>query len=91
MLDAQGGVCAITGTAPYGRTKLDVDHSHSLEKQLLSEGVEPQQAARRSVRGLLSRAANRRLLTSVRDDPAKLQKAIDYLADPPAQKVLSCS
>ena len=91
ILEAQGGGCAITGTKPYGKVHLDVDHDHAVEKMLLARGVLPQVAARASVRGLLSRAANRRLLPSVRDDVAKLQAAIDYLNDPPAQKVLKCS
>ena len=78
LLEAQGGVCAICG----GRRSynLDVDHSHSLERQ----GLPP----RDTVRGLLCKQCNRRVLRSVRDDVGILKSAIAYLEDPPAPKVL---
>jgi len=89
MLEAQGGGCAITGTRPYGKVHLDVDHDHAEEKRLLALGYDPQVAARMSVRGLLSRAANRKLLPAVRDDVGKLAAAIDYLTNPPAKRILT--
>ena len=40
------------------------------------------------VRGLLCKVCNRRLLPAVRDDPLRLQAAIDYIQHPPADRVL---
>jgi hypothetical protein len=71
----QGGVCAICQRAT-GRTRsLSVDHDHSLG------------SGRNSIRGLLCRPDNS-YLGHIRDDPAMLQRAIDYLAHPPARRVL---
>lgn len=78
LLGAQGGVCAICkGKRSYN---LDVDHDHTLEKLL---GV------RSSIRGLLCKQCNRRILRAVRDSIELLESAIRYLQDPPAQQVLA--
>lgn len=87
ILEAQGGKCAITGIKPT-RGHFDCDHDHTLERELLAAGVDPLAARRASVRGVLSRSANRRLLPAARDQVATLHRAIDYLTDPPARKVL---
>jgi Recombination endonuclease VII len=77
ILNAQGGVCAITKKSmPYN---LDIDHDHALERELIEAGMSPGEAHRRSIRGLLSKQANRRLLPAVRDDVGVLRAAIDYL------------
>lgn len=77
ILEAQGGVCAICGGE---RTyNLDVDHDHALG------------SGRQAVRGLLCKACNRRLLPAAKDSPDNLLRAIEYLRDPPARKVLSCT
>lgn len=78
ILAAQGGVCAICeGSRGYN---LHVDHDHALERQ----GV----PTRNTVRGLLCRACNARLLPAARDKVATLERAIVYLNDPPAFRVL---
>lgn len=77
LLEAQGGACAICG----GRRayNLDVDHDHALEDVV---GV------RASIRGLLCKQCNRRILRAVRDRIDILEAAIRYLKDPPARHVL---
>lgn len=85
MLAAQGGVCAICKKPrPYN---LPVDHDHQLERDLIEAGAEPLEAARRSIRGLVCKRENG-LLRDVRDDPAILRSAADYIDDPPARRVL---
>lgn len=80
MFDAQGGRCAIcNGTRSVN---LDVDHDHKLAQ------VGP---VRDSIRGLLCRNCNRRLLRAAKDSVAILEAAIEYLKNPPAQKVLNDS
>lgn len=75
---AQDGQCAICG----GRRKVyDVDHDHKLAAVLGS--------VRGSVRGLLCRRCNRRLLPAATDNVAVLNAAIRYLLEPPARVVLS--
>jgi hypothetical protein len=75
LLAAQDGACAICRRK--ARYNLDVDHSHSAVSRGLS--------VRDSVRGLLCKLCNRRLLTAARDDVAVLLRAIEYLNHPPAQ------
>lgn len=78
LLEFQGSVCAIClGKRPV----LSVDHCHRLERG----GVAP----RETVRGLLCRRCNGRLLTAALDSPEILRRAADYLEDPPAPHVLS--
>lgn len=85
MFEAQGGVCAICKKPrPYN---LPVDHDHQLERELIEAGVEPLEAARRSIRGLVCKRDNG-LLRDVRDDTQILRASADYLDDPPARKVL---
>ena len=81
LLQAGGGLCWIClGKRPGN---LDVDHDHKLEKA----GVPP----RETVRGLLCRRCNRRLLPSVRDQIEILENAIAYLRSDLAQQLLSTS
>jgi Recombination endonuclease VII len=78
LMAAQKHACAIClGRRPYN---LDIDHDHALERA----GVPP----RESVRGLLCKQCNRRVLRSARDDAALLRRAADYLDNPPAREVL---
>lgn len=86
ILAQQGKACAICRGVRRG--SYDVDHDHRLEKRLLAEGRAPLEARRLSVRGLICRRCNRRLLPSCLDDTTILQAAIDYLLCPPAKKVL---
>lgn len=86
MLEAQGGVCAICGgKRPYF---LDVDHDHAVEKSLLALGASVAHAHRASIRGLLCKVDNRRLLPAAKDNFAILLRAIDYLEHWPSDAVL---
>lgn len=87
LLKAQGGVCGICGGERKG--SLDVDHDHKLANALASEGYPAAEAVRRSVRGLLCRQDNRRVLAAARDNPERLRRAADYLEHPPARELLS--
>ncbi len=79
LLEAQGGRCAICGgSRSYN---LDVDHDHALA----AAGV----PIRDTVRGLLCKQCNRRVLRSARDSIEVLEAAVAYLKDPPAQAILS--
>lgn len=77
---AQGGVCAICQKANGNSKRLAIDHDHALEKA----GV----PIRETLRGLLCGPCNKEILGRLGDDPAALQRAIDYLLNPPARKVL---
>lgn len=77
LYEAQGGCCAICGG--HRSYNLDVDHDHALV---------PLVGVRGSVRGLLCKTCNRRLLRAARDSIEILYAAIDYLKYPPAQRVL---
>lgn len=74
ILRAQGGACAIC--KGHRKGNLDVDHDHKA------------QPGRGSVRGLLCRRCNRRLLPAALDQVKNLEAAIAYLLSPPAQRVL---
>lgn len=74
LMEAQDGVCAI---CLGSRKVLDVDHNHHLDNQ-----------PRETVRGLLCRRCNKRLLPAARDNVDILGRAIDYLDNPPAWTVL---
>lgn len=80
IYEAQGGRCYICRRANGTRRKLSVDHDHSCCPGSKSCG--------KCVRGLLCRSCNRNVLGHLRDDPAALQRAIDYLNNPPAKSVL---
>lgn len=83
---AQWFKCAICERSP--KYNKDVDHDHQLERTLIETGVAPNLARRMSVRGLLCKLCNRRLLPSVRDDADVLHRAVGYLDKPPAFAVL---
>lgn len=69
ILEYQGGVCYICRRAKgNAKRRLSVDHCHST-------GV---------VRGCLCSPCNKNVLGHLRDDTAALQRAIDYLDEPPA-------
>lgn len=72
LYDAQGGVCWICQRATGARRRLAVDHDH----------------ATGYVRGLLCKACNYKVLGHLRDDPLAFQRAIDYLNDPPAFRII---
>lgn len=74
---AQGSQCAICKGV---RTTYDTDHDHKLAK---TDG------ARASVRGLLCKRCNRRLLPACLDKKEILYAAIEYLDNPPAREVLA--
>jgi len=85
MVAAQGGGCAICGRQP--KYRLDIDHDHKLAAVLEADHPPPL-AVRMSIRGLLCKPCNRRLLPAARDNIGTLQAAIRYLASPPALEVL---
>jgi hypothetical protein len=72
---AQGGACYVCGTPP-GNTRLCIDHDHSVP------------VIRNSIRGLLCDECNYSRLPRFREDVTMLRRAVDYLTDPPAQRVL---
>lgn len=68
LLQSQGGVCAICrGKRPM----YDTDHDHGLERAGMS--------IEQTIRGLLCKRCNRRLLPAALDDVEILGRAIDYL------------
>jgi hypothetical protein len=68
----QLGVCAICQRATGARKRLSVDHCHAT-------GV---------VRGLLCSTCNSKVLGHFRDSVDALERAIDYLKEPPAVRVI---
>lgn len=68
----QGSKCYICQRATGARRRLAVDHDHD-------SGY---------VRGLLCRQCNRYVLGHLRDDTESLQRAIDYINNPPAFAVI---
>lgn len=69
LLASQGGLCAICrGKRPM----YDTDHDHGLQKA----GV----PIEKTIRGLLCKRCNRRLLPSCKDDVKILLAAIEYLS-----------
>jgi hypothetical protein len=75
---AQGSACAICLRATGRSKRLAVDHDHAIEQV---------HGNRASVRGLLCSVCNN-FLGHARDDPEFFKRAITYLLDPPARKVL---
>lgn len=86
LLEYQNHACAICLGKRSG--SYDVDHDHKKEKALIADGADPLTARRDSIRGLLCRRCNRRLLPATLDDLRIMQGAIDYLLNPPARHVL---
>lgn len=78
LFAAQDGKCAIC--KGERRQNLDVDHDHKIEKETGE--------TRASVRGLLCKRCNRRLLPACLDNPDVLRAAIAYLECPPARGIL---
>lgn len=75
LLRAQDGKCYICEKPPRAK-RLAVDHDHTKGN------------TREAVRGLLCRRCNHRLLGSAHDATRILKRAIEYLENPPAWKVL---
>jgi len=93
---AQGGTCPICLKPLRDRyaegsqgIMAALDHDHRIERTLLDQGMTPDDALRRSIRGLVCSWDNHRLLSAGRDDPAVFERAARYLRDWPALKVLS--
>lgn len=84
--DAQEGCCYICGRKPTYRKQ--VDHDHEVERNLIELGYAPRLAHRMSIRGLLCKMCNKRLLPAAQDRPEWLRRAIRYLTDWPANNVL---
>ena len=72
LYEAQGRKCAICQTSTGARKRLAVDHDHKTGE----------------VRGLLCGKCNHRLLGSAHDGPEILERALEYLKNPPARSVL---
>jgi len=89
ILAYQMGKCAICCGLRSG--SYDVDHDHRLEKRFIAEGYAPLKARRESIRGLLCKRCNRRLLPAALDRPDILEQAIEYLNNPPAEHILSAN
>lgn len=82
LYEAQGGCCYVCQRAKgTGQKRLSVDHDHTCCPGNTSCG--------KCVRGLLCKPCNRDVLGHLRDDPEALQRAIDYLTNPPARRVFS--
>ena len=77
----QGGRCYICQRATGARKRLAVDHDHKL-----CGTHPPDQGCRRCIRGLLCSICNRVVIGRYGID--SLQRAIDYLHDPPARSVV---
>lgn len=85
ILEGQGGVCPICRISNGQTKRLAVEHAHNLP------GCEhpPEQACERCWRGICCGRCNELL---ARFTPEQLMRAIHYLADPPAQRILrSCT
>jgi hypothetical protein len=71
MLEKQGNCCAICGTdSPGGKGRWHVDHDHACCGR--------KRACEKCIRGLLCAACNIGI-GYMKDDPALLRKAADYL------------
>lgn len=77
--EAQNGVCALCQRARGVKRRLAIDHDHSCCSGKESCGL--------CVRGLLCGSCNDVLATAL-DDPNYFVRAIMYLNDPPARKVV---
>lgn len=68
----QLGRCFICERATGARKRLSVDHCHATGR----------------VRGLLCQRCNRDILGHLRDEIVAFERAIDYLSEPPAFRIL---
>lgn len=82
IYEYQGGRCAICQRATGARKALAVDHDH----KLCGDAHPSDRGCPRCIRGLACVTCNYIILG--RYDVAALQRAIDYLRDPPAKAVL---
>jgi hypothetical protein len=73
IYEAQGRACAICRTSTGASKRLAVDHNHETGE----------------VRGLLCGKCNHRLLGAAHDTTDILKRAIEYLENPPARKLLA--
>lgn len=73
IYESQGGKCAICRRATGRSKRLSVDHDHRTGE----------------VRGLLCTVCNRDVLGHLRDSIASLLRAVRYLMNPPARRVLT--
>ncbi|WP_431941641.1 endonuclease VII domain-containing protein [Nocardia grenadensis] len=80
LLEAQGGKCYICQRATGKTRSLSVDHDHSCCPGNTSCG--------KCVRGLLCGGCNYKILGHLRDSIEALERASDYLKNPPAQRVI---
>lgn len=84
IYEAQGGKCAIRSCTAIGKTKmLAVEHDH--EKARRECDHDPKRGCAHCIRGLMCGPHNYELLGKFRNS---LQDGLDYLADPPARKVI---
>ncbi len=83
IFEAQGRCCAICRRAKGISKRLAVDHDHDLARL---HGHDPKVGCRECTRGLLCTTCNRTVVGQY--DAVALQRAIDYLAHPPARAVL---
>lgn len=82
----QGGRCAHCRIATGARRRLAVDHDHELAKK---HGHDPKKGCPECVRGLLCHDCNQFLGYRARDRPDTYERGIQYLQDPPFQKLRS--
>lgn len=81
LYEFQGGRCALCRWATGKTRRLSVDHDHKCQV-----GHDPKMGCPECVRGLLCRPCNN-LLGVIRDSVEYLRRAIDYLLDPPFQRM----
>lgn len=76
LVRIQGGVCPICLRANGKTKRLAVEHDHKRESEF-----------RGGIRGAVCGPCNKDLLGHCRDSVEMLQRAIDYLLDPPANRL----
>lgn len=79
LYHAQEGMCAICQRATGKIRRLSVDHDHQCCNGSHSCGY--------CVRGLLCRTCNSKVLGHLRDDIDALERAIEYLREPPSTRL----
>ena len=80
LYEAQGGKCAVCRTSTGASKRLAVDHDHNCCPSGSSCG--------KCIRGLVCGRCNHNLLGAAHDTTDILQRALDYLRNPPAQAIL---